>query len=137
MASGSRQVVDIDNPNLLIAESRRNPYVPDKVLKAKVLSALCHIHEQAAQQFQVLGELNNLTVASQLTNHLLTMHHSLLQKENAKGGGKIFDKVQPALIIHYGATNKEVASESLMEMVRSVFQAYGLTYQHVAGKPPS
>lgn len=62
MASSSRQVVDSDNPNLLIAESKRNPYVPDKALKARVLSALCHIHEQAAICFLVVGEMYNLTV---------------------------------------------------------------------------
>lgn len=65
------------------------------------------------------------------------MHHSLRQNENNKGGGKIFDKVQPTLSIHYGATNKEVASADLMEMVKSIFRAYELTYQHVAGKPPA
>lgn len=76
-------------------------------------------------------------MSSQLTNHLLTMHHSLRQRENAKGGGKIFDKVQPTLSIHYGVTNKVVGSAELIEMVRSIFRTYDLNYQHVAGKPPA
>lgn len=108
-----------------------------KALKSWVLSALCHIHEQGTLLFQIIGEINNLTVASQLTNHLLTMHNSIRQRENSKGGGRIFEKVQPTLTIHYGATNKEVNSATLMEMVQAVFLAYGLTYQHVAGKPPA
>lgn len=129
MAEGNRVIMSADNITEVIPDVKRNQYVVNKDLKSRVLRAILYVHMQLAKSFTVQDRLFlNITVMSQISSHLLTVHTILRQISNVNGGGRVESNVGESITIHFADNERSVGINAAKSAVTKVFQAYVLQY---------
>lgn len=87
----------------LIPEARRNQYQVNPTLKSAVVQASMHAHTQLCKAFTITeAELFNISLTTQVTSVLCTIHHILRQSSNPNAVGKLAEKVGEHYTIHRG-----------------------------------
>lgn len=129
-------LVHVDRIKEALPESRRNQYKPNLDLKRNVISAILHSHVRACVLFKVPGQSLNISLMSQLTNHLVSLHHSLRQASNPTRVGRIGEKISEVLTIHDGENEYSCKKEDISNMMILIFRAYELEYKFTGNTPP-
>lgn len=123
----TRRIVNADNTNEFIEDTKRNQYIPNKALKKKVLQALIHCHIQLGLGFSTDPPFLNISFANQITSHLMTIHNVLRQQSNANKIGKLSEKVPENLTTTVEGEIKMYSSKTALEMVAHIARLNGPT----------
>lgn len=132
----TRRIVNADNTNEFIEDTKRNQYIPNKELKKQVLQALIHCHIQLGLCFSTDPPFLNISFSNQITSHLMTPHNVLRQQSNANKIDKLSEKVPENITTTVEGEIKSYSSKTALEMVDLLMSLYNLTYSYVGPSPP-
>lgn len=132
----TRRIVNADNVNEYIEDTKRNQYTPNKALTKSVLQGLIHCHIQLGLGFVNDPPILNISFANQITSHLMTVHNVLRQDSNANKIGKLAEKVPANLVVNIDGQAHTLNSTDAIKLVEVLMSLYELKYQYVGANPP-
>lgn len=132
----TRRIVNTDNVNEYIEDTKRNQYTPNKILKKSVLQGLVHCHVQLGLGFVTDPPFLNLSFANQITSHLMTLHNVLRQESNSNKIGKLSEKIPAQLVVTVEGQAFSLSSVDAAKLVKILMSLYDLHYEYVGANPP-
>lgn len=132
----TRRIVNADNVNEYIEDTKRNQYTPNKALKKSVLQGLIHCHVQLGMAFVNEPPFLNLSFSNQITSHLMTLHNVLRQASNTNKVGKLAEMIPSQLTVTVDGAPFTTPSQEAAKLVKYLMSIYGLEYVYVGANPP-
>lgn len=131
----NRRIVNADNINEYIEDTKRNQYTPNEALKKQVLQGLIHCYIQLGLGFSADPPFLNISFANQITSHLMTIHYVLRQGFNANKIGKLSEKIPENLVTTIDGEAHSFPSKTAIELVSFLMSLYELNYTYVGSNP--